>query len=121
MQITALFAANLQGRIPLETLTGENPDISHYLDYGFYDQVWFKENAGLGETKLARFLGVSHQVGSLMSYWVLPDSGISMSHTTVQRVTNLESQTKQCKKRLSVYDKSIAERFNEKYIDAYYL
>jgi hypothetical protein len=121
MQITASFAANLQGRTPLEALTGETPDISQYLDFGFYDRVWFKEDAGLGETKLARFLGVSHQVGSWMSYWVLPASGIPMSRTTVQRVTNLESQTEQCKKRFSVYDKRIAERFNEKYIDADYL
>ena len=44
-----------------------------------------------------------------------------MSHTTVQIVTNIESQTEQCKKRFSVYDKSIAERFNENYIDADYL
>ena len=46
---------------------------------------------------------------------------IPMSRTTVQRVTNLESQTEQCKKIFSVYDKRIAEIFNEKYIDANYL
>ena len=44
-----------------------------------------------------------------------------MSYTTVQRVTNLETQTEQCKKRFSVYNKRIAERFNEKYINADYL
>ena len=121
MQITASFASNIQGRTPLEALTGETPDISQYLDFEFYDQFWFKEDAGLGETKLERFLGVSHQVGSLISYWVFPDSGIPMSHTTVQRVTNLESKTEKFKKRFSVYDKSIAEIFNEKYIDADYL
>ena len=121
MKITASFAANIQGRTPLEALTGETPDISQHLDFGFYDWVWFKEDSGLGETKLSRFLGVSYQVRYLMSYWVLPDSGIPMSRTTVQRVTNIESQTEQCKKIFSVYDKRIAERFNEKYIDADYL
>ena len=108
MKITASFAANIQDRTPLEALTGETPDISQYLDFGFYDRVWFKEDVGLGETKLEIFLGVSHQVGYLSSYWVLPASGIPMSRTTVKRVTNLESQTKQCKKRFSVYDKRIA-------------
>ena len=121
MQITASFAANLQGRTPLEALSGETPDISQYLDFEFYDQFWFKEDAGLGETKLARFLGIYHQVGSLMSYWVLPASGTPMSRAMVQRVTNLESQNEKYKKRFSVYDKSIAEIFNEKYIDADYL
>ena len=70
---------------------------------------------------MARFLGVSHQVRYLMSYWVLPANGIPMSRTTVQRVANLESQTDQFKKRFSIYDKKIVERFNEKYIDAKYL
>ena len=121
MQITEFFAANLQGRTPLKSLTGETPDISHYLDFGFYDLVWFKEDAGLGETKLERFLGVFCEVRSLISYWVFPASGIPMSRTTVQRVANIESQTEQFKKIFSVYDKRIAEIFNEKYIDADYL
>ena len=120
MKITASFAANLQGRTPLEALTGETPDVSQYLDFGLYDRVWFKYDAGLVETKLARFPGVSHQVRSLMSYWVLPASGIPMSCTTVQRVTNLKSQTELCKNRISIYDKRITEIFNEKYIDADY-
>ena len=88
---------------------------------GFYDRVWFKEDAGLGETKLGRFLGVSHHIGSLMSYWVLPVSGIPISRTTVQRVTNLESATNQNQKRFEVYDKRIADRFNEEYIGENYL
>ena len=37
MQTTASFATNLQGRAPLEALTGETPDISQYLDFGFYE------------------------------------------------------------------------------------
>ena len=40
-----------------------------------------------------------------------------MSRTTAQRVTNLESQTEQCNKRFEVYDKSIADRFDEVYIE----
>ena len=101
MQTTASFAANLQGRTPLEALTGETPDISQYLEFWLYYRVWFKEDAGLDETKLAILLGVSHQVRSLISYWVLPASGIPMSCTTVQRVTNLESQTEQSTRRSS--------------------
>ena len=47
MQITASFAADLQGKIPPKALTGDTPDISQYLDFDFYDQVWFKEDAEL--------------------------------------------------------------------------
>ena len=92
-QFTDSTAEKLQGQTPLEFITGETPDISEYLYFGWYDRVWYKEDAGLGETKLQRFLGPSHKVGSLMSYWVLPKSGIPISRTTVQRVTHLETQT----------------------------
>ena len=115
------FAADLQVRTPLEALTGETPEISQYLDFGFYDQVWFKEDAGLGDTKLGRLFGVSHYIGFLMSYWVLTASGIPMSRTTVQRVTNLESQTEQCKKRFEVYNRSISDRFNAVYIEGNFI
>jgi hypothetical protein len=42
----------LNGWCPLEKITGESVDITEYLDFGFYVWVWFKENAGLGETKI---------------------------------------------------------------------
>ena len=42
MKITASFASNLQGRTPLEALTGETLDISQFLDFGFYDRFWFR-------------------------------------------------------------------------------
>ena len=114
-QITASFAADLQGRAKLEALTGETPYISQYLDFGLYVRVWFKEDEGFGENKKGRFLSVSHHIWSLMSYWVLPARGILMSRTTIQQVTNLESQTEQCKKRFEVYARSITDRLNEVY------
>ena len=44
-----------------------------------------------------------------------------MSRTTVQRVTNLELQTEQCKKLFEVYYRAIAERFNEVYIEGNFI
>lgn len=101
------------GGIPLEAVTGETQDISEYLDFGFYDYIWYHENAGLGERKFGRWLGVSHRVGSLMSYWVLTDKGSVISRTTVQRVTNLELQTDEVKQQAKEYDDEIKRRFKE--------
>ena len=89
----ARHARRPQGQNSLELITGETPDISEYLDFGWYDRVWFKEDAGIGETQIGRFLGPSHKVGSLMSYWILPASVIPVPRTTVQRVTYLETCT----------------------------
>ena len=61
----------MDGGVPLEKITGETEDIQDYLDFGFYDRVWFHENSGLGERGLGRWLGVSHRTGGAMSYWIL--------------------------------------------------
>jgi hypothetical protein len=61
------------GQTPLEIITGETTDISEYMDFNFYDWVLYRSNAGLGEVEVARWLGVSHRVGRMMSYWLLPE------------------------------------------------
>ena len=109
---TSNTARGLDGKCPLEKVTGESVDISEYLDFGFYDWAWYKENAGLGETKLGRWLGVSHRVGTLMSFWVLTMNGRVLSRTTVQRVTNLELQTAENKARTDEFDRAIRERLS---------
>ena len=110
---TSNTARGLNGRCPLEKITGESVDITEYLDFGFYDWVWFKENAGLGETKIGRWLGVSHRIGPLMSYWILTREGQVLSRTSVQRVTNLELKTDENVTRCSEFDALIAERVGD--------
>jgi len=111
MSLTASFSGDLDGRTPVEYVTGETPDISEYLDFGFYDRVWYRDDAGLGETKLGRFLGISHQIGTLMSYWILTKNGSVESRTTVQRVTVPESSTEANLQRFKEYDEGISARF----------
>jgi hypothetical protein len=107
---TANSTRNLGGRCPLEKITGESVDISEYLDFGFYDWVWYKENAGLGETKLGRWLGVSHRIGTLMSFWILTKECQVLSRTTVQRVTNLELQARSIKDRCDDFNSTVGPR-----------
>ena len=91
-------------------MTGETVDISEYLDFGFYDWVWFREIAGLGETKLGKWLGVSHRVGTMMSFWVITSTGKVLSRTTVQRVTNLELQLEENKTKCLAFTAALQER-----------
>ena len=48
MSLTANSSFALEGRTPIEQVTGKTPDISEYLDFGFYDWVWYKDIAGVG-------------------------------------------------------------------------
>ena len=59
MSLTFSTAGSLSGNIPITGVTGETHDISEYLDFGFYDTVWYKDNAGLGPTLPGRWLGIA--------------------------------------------------------------
>jgi hypothetical protein len=113
MQRPSTQAGGLRGACPLEEVTGETLNISEYLDFGFYDHVSFKENAGLGVTSIGRWLGVSHRVGGLMSYWILIIKGTVISRTTVQRVTALEKETDEVKAAVVEFNSEISCRFKE--------
>ena len=58
--------------------------------FSFGSYITYKSNAGVGDAKLAQWLGVSHRIGPKMAYWILPESCRSISCTIVQRLTNLE-------------------------------
>ena len=83
MQRTYTQAGGIDGCTPIESVTGETVDISEYLDFGFYDRVWYHENERLGERLHGRWLGVSHRIGILMSYYILTHTGSVIYRTTV--------------------------------------
>ena len=90
MQRTSAQAGGLWGALPLQYVMGETVDISEYLDFGFYEHVYSKENTGIGVTSIFRWLGVSHRVGGLILYWILTQKGKVISQTTLQRITQPE-------------------------------
>jgi hypothetical protein len=90
MSLTANSSFQLEGRTPLEQVTGETPDISEYLDFSFYGWIFYRENAGVGDNMFGHWLGVSQHIGNLMLFWILTPNGRVISRTTVQHVTNLE-------------------------------
>ena len=98
------------GHIPLTQVTGETADISEYLDFSFYDPVWYKDNAGISPFEPGRWLGVSHRVGRLMTYHILTQRGTVISRSTVQRVPNLELQTSAVQKIFDSFDNNIHDK-----------
>ena len=110
---TSSDAADLKGRTPLEWITRDTVDISEYLDFSFYDWCWYHDNAGLGLTKLGRWLGVVHKVGGLMSYWILTVNCTVIARMTVQRVTSLEMQSDHIKERAQAFDEVIKAKIKD--------
>ena len=93
MSMTHYSENSFNGGIPLKNLTGETVDISEYLDFGFYEKLWLKDNAGLSTSEPGRWLGISHLTGRLMCYHILTQTGKLISRSTVQRVTDIELST----------------------------
>jgi hypothetical protein len=108
MQRTYTRGHRINGCVPLQAVTGETVDISEYLDFGFYDRIWYHGNAGLGEPMPGRWLGVSKHVGGQMCFYVLTTTGKVISRSSVWRVTNLELQVDTTKKVFDDFDVAIA-------------
>jgi len=82
----------LHGHTPY--VTGHTPDISEYLDYSWYETVWYHDqDAPFPETwrKLAKWLGVAHCVGQALCYYILPESGRPIVRSTIQALPGLRS------------------------------
>ena len=90
MNRTVNSVYELGGRTPLEQVTGETPDISEYMDFAFYDFVWYRDNGGFGENMIGRWLGVSHRIGPAMSYFILTKQCQVILQTTVSQITTLK-------------------------------
>src|SRR5210317_309608 len=101
--VTVNYSKYSDGRVPIEIITGITPDISEYLDFTIYCWVYYRSDGGLGENYIGRWLGVSHRVGPLMTYWVLPNSGIPISTDTVQAITQEELQTDVVKAQMNMW------------------
>ncbi len=80
--------AGLDGRTPLERITGDTIDISEWVDFEFYDICWYWDPSGGDEKrKIGRWLGVSHHVGSALCYFIVTEKGQVISRTSVQHFT----------------------------------
>ena len=108
-------------RTPYEIVTGETPDISEFIDFTFYDWIWYLNNPNDKESppQLGRWLGVAHRVGSAMTYFVLTEKAEVLSRTTVQGVTVNEQLSDDTRSRMEKYDLEVNNRLSdEKYISA---
>jgi hypothetical protein len=113
MQRTAYLDPMGKCITPLEWLTGETPDISEYLDFQFWDWVYYKEQAGTGVNKIGRFLGVASNVGNSMCYNILTGDTVKViARSTVARVPIGDFSKVEVKETIEHHTKNINEKLN---------
>ena len=116
-EIVSRLARGKDGLPGMEQITGQTEDISEWLDFDFYDLVWWHENEKSDTTTdsvhLGRWLGVSHRVGSDMCYWILTKAGKVISNTTVQHVTRLDRSRPEIASRIELFDEAVNRRLDD--------
>jgi hypothetical protein len=103
----------LHGRTPYEALTGNTPDISEFLEFKWFQYIWYYEPSIFPEQNrnIAQWIGIAHRVGQAMCFWILPISGTPIARTTIQDISQEELITEEVKNLISKYDKAINEKF----------
>ena len=106
----------LNSRTPIEAVTGETPDILEYVDFYFYDLMWYHTGDHICVSKdhraLGKWMGVARRVGSDMSYWIMPISGQPISKTTVYHVTRDDMLDPDISVQIKVLDQALIERLD---------
>ena len=117
-ELLSRMARGSDRRTGYEEVTGQTPDISEWLDFEFYDLVWWfdrpnKPNFTDDNRRLARWLGISHRVGSDLSYWLITESGKIISKTSVEHVTRDDYLQADKKKEIESFNSKLEERLDD--------
>jgi hypothetical protein len=102
------------GRSGYEQVTCKTPHISEWLDFKFYDLLWWwdqpnKPNINDEMKQLGRWLGISHCVESDLCYWIVTDSGQVVSKTSVEHVTGNDYLNEDTKVKVKNFEKKLGE------------
>jgi hypothetical protein len=95
----------------MEEVKGETIDISEWLNFEFYDYVWYWDEKKMDMTQaqrlIGRWLGIAHQIGSNMTYWVLTKNGKVIAHSTVQHITTTDMAQPAIQDSVRVFDTAV--------------
>ena len=101
-----------QGQVPETIMFGETPDISPFIECGWYDFVWYWDNQATfpkPKEQLGRWLGPSLDVGPAMSAKILKTNGQPVTRSTYRPVSQKELRTPVIQKLCKEFDEAIEE------------
>jgi hypothetical protein len=115
-RLTAHDISGLHDRVPSEAIEGNTPDISEYAQFDWYEYVWYLDPAVQfpdDAKKLGRWIGVAHDVGSPMTFWVLTASCKVIARSTVSSLTEDEKADPVVQTRMAELDLAIKEKIGD--------
>ena len=119
-RLTAHDIPSLHDRVPCEVVESNTPDISEYAQFDWYQYVWYHDPAVQfpeDPKKLGRWIGVAHDVGSPMTFWILPASCRVLARSTVFPLSQDELEDPLVKSKLVELDLAVAEKIGNSIAD----
>jgi hypothetical protein len=116
-EILSIIARQSTGQPGMEEIKGQTIDISEWLDFLFYDLVWYwnEEKTDMTEDQrlLGHWLGIAHRIGSDMTYWILTESGQVIARSTVQHVTITDLQKPTIQTKVKEFEEAVKVQLSE--------
>jgi hypothetical protein len=117
-EILSRMSRGQDGRTGYEEVTGNTPEIGEWLDFEFYDLVWWydrpsKPSISQDQRCLARWLGVSHRVGSDLCYWLITEAGKIIAKTSVEHVIRDDYLDPERKKAIDHFNASLERNLDD--------
>ena len=117
-EILSRMSRGRDRRCGYEEVFGETADISEWLDFEFYDLVWWwdrhdKPDSTDDPRRLARWLGVSHRVGSDLCYWLITEHGKIISKTSVEHVIQDDYLKPEIKARIDSFNERLGQALDD--------
>jgi hypothetical protein len=117
-EVQSLLARGPLQRSGLELISGQTPDISEWLDFYFYDRVWYWDQKKMDmsdeQARIGRWLGIAHRIASDMTYWILTETGNVIARSTVQHITVSDIATDAMKTRVLTFDDNLRTQLCDK-------
>ena len=113
---TALNIRELRGEVPQTVLKGDTADISHLVEFGWYDWVWHKspEDESKQNIRLGRYCGPSFEIGEAMCSMILSDSAEFLHRTSVYPLSPEELESEAIKEKQRAFTDKLNEALKRK-------
>ena len=115
-RLTALDIPELEGRTPMENVTGSTPNITPYAMFDWYQPVYFHQPTSAfphQRRDMGRLIGVADNCTDELAYVVLPKSGIPLIRKSIWAIPPERVDTDEVMADILELDMTIRDKYGD--------
>ena len=98
---------HLQGKTPYEKIHGSMPNITEYIQYKWFEWVWYADINQPDDEVLGRWLGPAYNVGDGHTSHILTEKGNVITRSSLRPMRDGEADKPEIKRRCDDYTKEM--------------